>query len=115
MMVMILLLFNMGLCLYFSISGKNSGAANYILAIFLFNLACYSAYYCIMKLKKGERLGLAPCTYLACCLLATIPSVYFFTQAMMIIKVDVKINFSSYFRKRRPQWSPRQSLGNLVS
>ena len=99
-MVMVLLLSNMALCLYFSISGKNSGAANYLLAIFLFNLVCYTAYYCVMKLKKGECLGLAPCTYLACCLLATIPSVYFFTQAMIITKVKSQNYFLRHILER---------------
>ena len=87
-MVLVILLSNMALCLYFSISGVDSSAADYLLAIFLFNLASYTAYYCIMKLSTGEALGLAPCSYLACCLLAAIPSIYYFTQASQPARTD---------------------------
>ena len=39
---------NLLLCIYFAAS-RTSGASNYLLAIYILNLAMYFSYYCIMK------------------------------------------------------------------
>ena len=46
---------NMVLCLFFGISGT-PGASNYLLAIYMANLAMYFLYYCIMKVEKNGHL-----------------------------------------------------------
>jgi len=70
---------NVILCLYFGISGT-PGASNYLLAIYILNLAMYFAYYCIMKVLNGESIGWASSLYSALSLVCVIPALYFFTQ-----------------------------------
>jgi len=70
---------NLSLCLFFGIA-RTSGASNYLLAIYILNLSMYFMYYCIMKLKHGEKIMKVPILYSTLSLICVVPALYFFTQ-----------------------------------
>jgi len=71
---------NIGLCIFFAwkASGKDVTASNFLLYLFIINMAIYLAYYIGMKFLSGEKLSYLALWYLVLSMSCSIPAMYYF-------------------------------------
>jgi len=73
---------NVALCAYFAWNAtqKDVTASNYLLYLFIINMAIYLAYYIAMKMLSGEKLSHLALWYLVLANLCSIPAMWFFVN-----------------------------------
>jgi len=73
---------NVGLCIFFAwkASQKDVTASNFLLYLFIINMAIYLAYYIAMKIISGEKLSQLALWYLVLANLCSIPAMWFFVN-----------------------------------
>jgi len=73
---------NVGLCAFFAwnASQKDTTASNYLLYLFIINMALYLTYYIAMKKISGERLSYLAWWYFVLANLCSLPAMWFFVH-----------------------------------
>ena len=77
--VIILLLANLAICIYFAVYIPK-GLSSILLYIFIGNLIAYTLYYVTMKIYCGEKLKWHCIVFLVFCLICMLPALYFFEK-----------------------------------